>query len=139
MPGIICIFFVTAKGYDSSDIHPFIRSGNYCIKCHVKDKRARTADPSLACAEFCLSCHRDVSNHHSINVKILEKLPDGFNLAGSSRLTCTTCHNLKTVRFDTSSWKSESLYEKVFKGSSTYKTYFLVVKNNDGQLCKNCH
>jgi hypothetical protein len=134
---IICI--LQALSNDAINIHPFIQSKDYCVKCHAKDKKNLISDPAIACAPLCLSCHKDIKNHHSVNVKIVEKLPEEFNLTKKNRLTCITCHNVKIMRFDNSSWKSESLYEKVFKGTTKHKTYFLVIKNNEGQLCKKCH
>ena len=143
---IIIIILLTTIGFlfaddnESLPIHPFLQNIDYCMPCHNSSKEKRLLqDTSLACSQCCLSCHNPANIHHPINIKISERLPDNFLLTPKKRLTCITCHNLNHDRFDSSSWKSESLYENMFKGSSKYKTYFLVQKNNNGQLCKTCH
>jgi hypothetical protein len=138
----ISVMAVFAAAFDNETlkIHPFVKDANNCATCHNKiNKNIKLSDPALACAPQCLTCHKEMKNHHAINNKIIEKLPEEFILTGKKRLTCITCHNLKENRFDSKSWKAESLYEKIFSGTPRYKTYFLIKKNNNGQLCKTCH
>lgn len=130
--------FATADNNGSLKIHPFTQSAAYCTSCHSKNDK-KIINPNITCSELCLTCHKDINNHHKIDVRINKKLHEKFILTKKKRLTCITCHRLDNVRFDTSSWKAESLYEKVFAGKSQYKTYFLIKRNNDGSLCKICH
>jgi hypothetical protein len=139
---IICIFtlyiFAIAFDNESLTIHSFSQSTAYCINCHLKNDK-KIINPNITCSQLCLTCHKDIKDHHIINIKIAGKLPEEYKLTDKKRLTCSTCHNLNNVRFDNSSWKAQSLYEKAFAGKSQYKTYYLIKKNNDGQLCKTCH
>jgi hypothetical protein len=130
--------FAIAFDIESIKIHPFIQSTTSCLQCHSKNDK-KIINTTVTCSQFCLSCHKDNKNHHAINVKLREKLPEEFKLTDKNRLTCITCHNLNNNRFDNSSWKAESLYEKAFSGKSQYKTYYLIKKNSSGQLCKTCH
>jgi hypothetical protein len=136
---IIIYSFCSALDNESLTIHPFLQSGTYCMDCHAKDNKIKITDTSPVCSQYCVTCHKSMENHHAINIKIKEQLPDEFVLTAKKRVACFTCHNIKSNRLDTSSWKAESLYEKVFKGEKKYKTYFLIKKNNEGQLCKTCH
>ena len=62
-----------------------------------------------------------------------------FRLSENKKIACITCHDLNNKRYDKTSWKSESLYDRVFSKPTKYKTYYLVIKNNEGQLCITCH
>ncbi len=139
--GFILIIYSLGRTLDNESltIHPFLQSENYCVDCHAMEKNYMKRGPALACTPFCLTCHKEIKNHHVLNIKITETLPEGFILTERKKLICITCHNLNNKRFDNTSWKAESLYEKVFKGEKKYKTYYLVKKNNEGQLCKTCH
>jgi hypothetical protein len=135
---ITAYIFATAFDNESLKIHPFVQSASNCTQCHSKNDR-KISDPATPCSELCFTCHYDMKNHHAINVKVSGKTPEELRLTGKKRLSCNTCHRPDSARFDSSSWKAESLYEKAFGGKSQYKTYFLIKKNNDGQLCKTCH
>jgi hypothetical protein len=139
LSGILSIYILaTAFDNESLEIHPFIQSTTYCTHCHAKNDK-KIPDLNRTCAELCFTCHKEIKNHHAINIKIAEKVPGELRLTEKKRLSCITCHSLNNSRFDNSSWKAESLYEKAFAGKAQYKTYFLIKKNNDGQLCKTCH
>jgi hypothetical protein len=139
---IICIIVIyslcIALDNENLTIHPFLQSETYCMDCHSKDKKHQT-ETGAVCSQMCMTCHKDMDNHHAINLKISEKLPSEFMLSSKKRVACITCHNIHNIRFDEVSWKAESLYEKVFKDEKKYKTYYLVKRNNEGQLCKTCH
>lgn len=137
--GILTIYILAiAFDNESLKIHPFTQSTTNCLRCHLKNDK-KIKDTNIICAELCLTCHKEMKNHHIINVKIVEKLPGELKLTEKKRLTCISCHNLNNMRLDKSSWKAESLFDKAFTGTSQYKTYYLIKKNNDGQLCKTCH
>jgi hypothetical protein len=139
LSGILSIYILsTAFDNKSLEIHPFIQSTAYCTPCHSKNDK-KIIDRNKTCAELCFTCHKEIKNHHVINVKMAETHPGELRLTEKKRITCITCHSLDNSRFDNSSWRAESLYEKAFAGKSQYKTYFLIKKNNDGQLCKTCH
>jgi len=121
---------------------PFIVSSQGCMECHTKEEaisfKNRTTE---SCSVFCASCHEqtlDLEAHHKVSQRMTTKIPRGIRLL-NNRVTCFTCHDLKSKRFDNSSWKAESLYESLFDSKEIYKTYFLIKKNNEGQLCKTCH
>jgi hypothetical protein len=133
----LCAFGI-ASDNESLKIHPFTQSTAYCSNCHLKNDK-KIINTKIICSQLCLTCHNEMENHHIINVKIVGKLQEDFNLTEKKRLTCISCHSLNSTRFDNSSWKAQSLYEKAFTGKSQYKTYYLIKKNNDGQLCKTCH
>jgi hypothetical protein len=137
--GILSIYILaTAFDNESLKIHPFIQSPASCAQCHLKNDK-KIIDPGITCGELCFTCHKDMKDHHAINIKMADKIPGELRLTEKKRLSCTTCHNPGNARFDSSSWKAQSLYERTFGGKSQYKTYFLIKKNNDGQLCKTCH
>ncbi len=137
--GIPAIYiFAAVFDNETLKVHPFVQSASYCTKCHSRNDR-KISDQTRPCADFCYTCHQNIKNHHAVDVKITEKRPGELRLTDKKRLTCVTCHSPENARFDGSSWKAESLYERTFGAKSRYKTYFLIKQNNDGQLCKTCH
>ncbi|MBN2041447.1 MAG: hypothetical protein JW864_15515 [Spirochaetes bacterium] len=134
-------YYTIAGNNDSTtEIHRLTELNKLCKDCHKKTDIHVTVDnPPDACAFLCISCHGEIGNHHSINIKMNEKLPDSINLTSKKRLTCRTCHNITLKRYGDKSWKAESMFEKIFKSKDKYKTYFLIKNNSNGQLCKTCH
>lgn len=136
----VLMFWLLVMAGSDTDPHPFLSSDASCVECHrLKKIQVSANDTGNACSFLCLTCHKDIGNHHAINVRVKEEIPGQLILTSKKKLACITCHRLKNNRYDTSSWKAESLYENLFKSKKTYKTYYLAVKNNDGQLCKMCH
>ncbi len=119
-------------------IMPFVEDSSYCRKCHSAEE-TELADPSQACSTYCVSCHEDKSAHHTVGAALPGEQPRGLALSRRGLIACTTCHDLRTRRFDSVPWKSESLFGRVFRRAPRYKTYYLVIRNNKGQLCRECH
>ncbi len=127
--------------FDDSTIEamPFVLSSDYCQECHTaKDTRAFQLNTTQSCSVYCTTCHDDLGSHHEVNVFIGEKSPPVIALL-NDKIACFTCHDLKQKRVDQESWKAESLYESMFNKKEVYPTYYLIIKNNEGQLCKQCH
>lgn len=135
----ISLFF-SAAAMDTATIAimPFVNSRNSCIPCH-KTGDVQTVKPYRACSTFCLSCHVQFKqDHHPYDVR-LKKIIDGMDLTEMKRVSCFSCHDLNTARFDRVSWKAESLFDSVFRAKDQYKTYYLTTNNREGGLCKKCH
>jgi hypothetical protein len=129
---------------DTVKIMPFVKSASYCIKCHSDKKSARLLlNPALSCDTYCMTCHRTKKEindkHHAVKVRLNFKPKFAFRLSVNNRIMCITCHDLNGKRYDSISWKSESLYERLFKKKSRFKTFYLVMRNNEGKLCSMCH
>jgi hypothetical protein len=84
-------------------------------------------------------CHKDVEKHHPVGPEVEERDKVSLPLLGDKKVGCISCHDLKTARTDTRSWKSQSLFARMFQSQRTYKTYYLRINNSDGKLCKSCH
>ncbi|MCP4130608.1 MAG: hypothetical protein GY754_06465 [bacterium] len=149
---VLVLFKVFAGPVDPADpfdedtlkIMPFVTSKSSCYQCHKKSEREKLKDPTRTCKNMCETCHKkDIENHHpigdrvksSIQAKIRKRIP----LNSRKRVTCYSCHNLHINRYAATPWKAESLFDSVFKSKDRYKTYYLTVRNNEGQLCKKCH
>lgn len=118
-------------------IMPFVNDASYCIKCH---KNSQFPEPAKACKTYCSTCHKENNtNHHITDVPLKQKRDFPFELTRRNKITCRTCHDLKTGRHASSPWKAVSLYESIFSKKKKHKTYYLILKNDKGQLCKNCH
>jgi hypothetical protein len=115
----------------------FLSSPETCRECHTNEEadsfRGKTAK---SCSNNCLTCHK---SHHEFKVWLKRKPRNVLPFRKDQKITCYTCHNLTQKRFDTTPWKSESLFEHYFNTQKMYKTYYLRIKNNEGALCKNCH
>lgn len=118
---------------------PFVTTSKYCLSCHTKEQASSYKnDTTRSCSTFCKTCHEDLGGHHKTDMRLKGPASEKAALL-DNKVACFTCHDLKKVRFDSSSWKSQSLYESLFNSKKVYSTYFLIEKNNEGQLCKRCH
>ena len=80
-----------------------------------------------------------MDRHHPVGV-LLESVPDAAVLVTADKKNaCFTCHDLSRPRYDSVRWKSASLFDRLFREESRYKTYFLAMRNDQGQLCQTCH
>lgn len=138
--GGLLLFCLYLAASDDADPHPFAGSSACFVECHKAQKiQVTVTDPYNACSYMCLECHKDMDRHHAVNVRLKGKVSGELVLTSKKRLACITCHRPGNRRFDNISWKAESLYENIFSSKKKHKTYYLVTRNNDGQLCKMCH
>ena len=138
----ICFFSICATAFDpeTKKIMPFITSKSSCVKCRQKNNlKSMINDPAIACDASCLECHKNTDKHHSVGMRPDNRLKANLRLTHDNKIACITCHDLNFNRFDDTSWRSESLFEKIFNSNERYKTYYLIINNSNGQLCKKCH
>lgn len=113
-----------------------------CRPCHQEDAAARwVAHRERPCTAYCHTCHlvADMAKHHTVD-SLLRKPPhEELPLTAGRRTACFTCHTLARARHDSVRWKAESLFGRVFHRAPRQKTYFLVIRNDRGQLCRACH
>jgi len=117
-----------------------------CGDCHKGEVVVFKPDePGQICSNYCQQCHSNQENHHPVDRPLApalrEKLKKEAKLSVSTKntLLCGTCHHINKKRFDDQSWKAQSAFDRMFKRQSRYRTYFLVERNHNGQLCKHCH
>ncbi len=80
-----------------------------------------------------------MSRHHPVGTR-LSKMPDEpLLLSSEMKMACFTCHFMTRARYDSERWKSASMFDRVFHKQKRYKTYFLTLHNEQGQLCLYCH
>ena len=115
-------------------------SADACLKCHVRSETAelaaRTAQP---CRSLCVTCHELTGGHHPVGVPISRRPPAPLLLTRSGTNTCVTCHDVTRPRFESTPWISRSLLERVVHRTRKHRTFHLVLRNDRGQLCRNCH
>jgi hypothetical protein len=137
---LIEIGILSAFDEETKKNMPFVSSKSFCLECHNTSETKRLANPSKSCSTYCLTCHKDKKeNHHKIGIRTKHSPPLDLEYTERGRIACYTCHNLNNNRYDSESWKSQSIFESTFRKQSKYKTYYLVLKNNNGQLCDKCH
>ena len=111
-----------------------------CLKCHdaalAAEIRGRLTSP---CSEMCATCHTFKERHHAVGVPIAGRVPASLLLTKKATNACVTCHDVTRPRYERSAWTSRSLFERVARRSSENKTFYLVMRNDRGQLCRNCH
>lgn len=114
-----------------------------CATCHKKDVQARLAKGAdKPCTPYCMSCHKqpEMERHHPVEAELAGQPADAkLHLADGKRMVCTSCHDLSRPRYDSVRWKAASLFDRMFHDSPRYKTYFLSMRNDTGQLCLVCH
>jgi hypothetical protein len=135
------IMFIFAYDSETLKVMPFAASNSFCYKCHKKsDGSDLLKNPAMSCSTYCMTCHKDKAvDHHKVGMRMEKRSNVNLRFTGEGRMACYTCHDVDNRRFSRSSWKSESLYDSVFRKKIRYKTYFLTVKNDKGQLCIKCH
>ena len=111
-----------------------------CLSCHrAKEVSAISRRVSRPCRPLCISCHEFREGHHTVGVPIPRGLAAPLLLTEAGTNTCVTCHDTTRPRVDRSPWASQSLFERVVRRSRENRTYYLAMRNEKGQLCRNCH
>jgi len=118
-----------------------LKDASACTACHQDAQKRWTTHRARPCTPYCLTCHTQaaMAQHHSVDVPLLKSLPTPLPLTKEQRMGCSTCHDLSRAREDLVPWKAESLFDRMFRKQRRYKTYFLVQRNERGQLCRTCH
>jgi hypothetical protein len=137
--GLACALLLTAQEATAPCIPASVEKS--CRSCHPGDGARWESRRSRPCSKYCLSCHapKEMEKHHPVGGKLPATPPPGLLLTGEGTTGCSTCHDLGKPRFDKVRWRSESLYDRLFRRQPRYRTYFLAVRNDRGQLCKACH
>jgi hypothetical protein len=138
---------LTADEEDASDAgclpKPVVAAPAFvCAACHPDDALQRwDSQRGQACTPYCAGCHlkTQMSRHHKVGLLLLGEPDAPLRLTAEHKNACFTCHDLARPRYDSVRWKAASLFDKMFRQEARYKTYFLVQRNDSGQLCLNCH
>jgi predicted CXXCH cytochrome family protein len=111
-----------------------------CMKCH-KPAESAELEPRLSrpCTNLCATCHGFRDGHHPVGVTIEAPVPAPLQLTRNGTNACITCHDVTRPRFENSPWISMSLFERTLRRPKENRTYYLVMRNDRGQLCRNCH
>lgn len=142
--GTVLLATITALTLSAQEMlgHGSLAEPSACVACHKEDGQARwTNQRWRACTPFCLSCHSpaDTAQHHPVGKALRKPLTVPLPLGPGEVMACRTCHDLSRAREDSVRWRAESLYGRLFRRQSRHKTYFLVQRNDRGQLCLACH
>jgi hypothetical protein len=135
---------MSSYSYDREtlSIMPFVDSGkntHFCSRCHTFTDRSSFQVVTNICDQMCRTCHRELEGHHKVGMKIGGKAPAVVKLRKDGTLACVSCHDLGGARWDGKAWKAQSLFGAMFMSGGKHRTYYLVERNNDGQLCGRCH
>jgi len=113
-----------------------------CVACHPGDAASRhAAGATRLCSAYCQTCHAkdDMARHHKVGTALAQAPSAVLPLTSGKKTACITCHLLSRPRYDSVRWKAASLYDRMFRAEPRYKTYFLAMRNDQGQLCLSCH
>lgn len=119
-----------------------VPQSSVCAPCHKDSEQRWAAREYRPCTPYCMSCHgkrADITRHHPVGVLLPTEPDPALKLTSDKRNACFTCHDLSRPRYDSVRWKSASLFDRLFREEPRYKTYFLLMRNDRGQLCQNCH
>lgn len=123
-------------------IHGELGTAAACAPCHPADAPTRwESNRDRPCTSFCLTCHakEEMAKHHPVGHAVSKQPRLALRLTQDRRSACFTCHDLSIRRYDGLRWKAESLFGRMFRTESRYKTYYLTTRNDRGQLCLSCH
>ena len=138
--GIICI--IPLLGFSLEEEAPLhAATAAACVSCHEDGQQRWTLSQYQPCTPYCIACHKkpEMERHHTVGT-LLEGIPANvLHLSSDKKVACNTCHDMSRTRYDSERWKAASLYDRMFHKETRYKTYFLVMRNDKGQLCLTCH
>jgi hypothetical protein len=112
-----------------------------CMTCHAQTERAELAKRiTRPCRDLCASCHKfEKGEHHPVGVQISGAVREPLLLTKQGTNTCSTCHDVTKPVTSSAPWVSQSVIDQIVHQSNANKTFLLVMKNDRGQLCRNCH
>lgn len=111
-----------------------------CLSCHhAEEASAISRRVARPCRALCASCHEFREGHHTVGVPIPRGLAAPLLLTEAGTNTCVTCHDTTRPGVDHSPWASTSLFERIAHRAGEHRTYYLAMRNDKGQLCRNCH
>ncbi|MCG3194032.1 MAG: hypothetical protein DIJKHBIC_03289 [Thermoanaerobaculia bacterium] len=111
-----------------------------CVKCHRPEETAElSAKLTRPCSNLCSTCHEFRETHHPVGVTIPGPVPGQLRLTRKGTNACVTCHDVTRPRFESSAWVSQSFFDRTLRRSKENRTYYLVTRNDRGQLCRSCH
>lgn len=112
-----------------------------CAACHKDAAQRFGSNPVRACTPYCMTCHKqaDMDRHHTVGTALPKTPETDLYLTAGKKVVCSTCHDLSRARYDQVRWKATSLFDRMFHKENRYKTYFLAMRNDEGQLCLSCH
>lgn len=130
---------LASEGSRAAGGHPSWTAGS-CLSCHrAEEASAISRRVSRPCRTLCASCHEFRDGHHPVGVTIPRAMPERLLLTKAGTNTCVTCHDTTRPRVDQAPWASTSLFERIARGPAEHRTYYLAMRNEKGQLCRNCH
>ncbi len=146
LAGAWCAAFAAgdaARDPETVQVMPFVADRAACAACHGPDRQAPAApqDVARACTTLCTTCHKadQTGAHHGVGQALESGASTSLPLTKDGRTACFTCHDLTRPRWSDVPWKAQSLFDRTFRSAKRYRTYYLVVRNDKGQLCKACH
>ncbi len=112
-----------------------------CASCHEDNQARYASHQRRPCTPYCMSCHtkKEMDRHHTVGTPLPRNAHETLPLTSKQQVACTTCHDLSQTRYDKVRWKATSLFDRLMHNESRYKTYFLSMRNDKGQLCLTCH
>lgn len=112
-----------------------------CMDCHTQSERPQlTARVARPCSQLCSTCHKfEKGEHHPIGVQISKQVPAPLLLTAKGMNTCVTCHDMGRPPRESIAWISQSLADRTMHRSKENRTFYLAMRNDSGQLCRNCH
>jgi hypothetical protein len=134
--------FLPGQTAAEAAVHQQLSSSAACAPCHATDAQSRwETHRNRPCTALCLTCHakEQMAKHHPVGLTVAKQPRVALRLTQDLRSACFTCHELSNRRFDAVRWKAESLFGRLFRKEARFKTYFLTVRNDRGQLCLACH
>ena len=122
--------------------HGFMEDPSRCLHCHD----TRPVQPGghfiKDIVSLCRDCHSMAHRmSHPVDVKPQQAANPELPLDHEGTITCATCHDPHLDPSSSAPYVNRGVVERL-KGlfsSAGYPTYFLRMRNTEGQLCLSCH
>jgi hypothetical protein len=130
-------------GFASGEVlnpHDFMSEPDKCASCHARVPVTAGTPFVKDVVSLCWECHfTRVQDVHPVDIRSEKAGSISLPLDEERTITCITCHDPHSSPYDEVPYTRQNPLERLkgmFKG---YRTYFLRIPNDTGQICFNCH
>jgi hypothetical protein len=140
---LILAFLSVGRGLASDKAynpHEFMSEKEKCGTCHSGEPVTASTPLVKDAVSICWECHFEkMQEVHPVDIRPENAESIRLPLDVERTITCVTCHDPHSDPYAEIPYTRQNPIERltgIFKG---YRTYFLRIPNDEGQICLNCH
>ncbi len=136
------LFVLPLAADDLLDPHAFMSGEKSCLTCH--SEVPVTPDTLLVkdVVSLCMECHfARGADIHPVDLRVKKSESLILPLDEEQMITCITCHDPHKDAYSDAPYTSQGALDYLRSRFfwTTYRTYYLRIPNDEGQICLQCH